>query len=125
MHGYVAGRRRADLEHCHASSLFLIFASALQSGYIGSEHRSVVISGGKQDCGHSTAALARNRRGADETATEATSSEDDEQDDAAARRTKTFRDANASLTVWYPSELLQRTSETVPDVHSVKCFVTL
>jgi len=74
-----------------------------------------------QDCRQPVSAPARSKRGVDdddddETNEAMTSTTDDDDDDddeedeeeEAGQWTKTIRDANASLTVWYPSELIHR-----------------
>jgi len=53
-----------------------------------------------QDCRRSRAALTRKKRGTDKQNESALTKSDDKP------QTKTFRDANATLTVWYPNELL-------------------
>jgi len=55
-----------------------------------------------QDCRRSAMALTRNKRDVGVTNEPSLTTSDDE------LHTKIFRDANSSLTVWYPSELLDR-----------------
>jgi len=64
-------------------------------------------SGGMQECRQSTAALTRKKRGVDETINDdQTPSTSDNK--LQTNLTKVFRDANSTLTVWYPNELLDR-----------------
>ena len=66
----------------------------------------VVTSGRMQECRRSTEALTRKKRGVDEKneQTPTTASDNEPQ----TNLTKVIRDANSTLTVWYPSELLDR-----------------
>jgi len=72
-----------------------------------------MMSGRLQDCHQPVAtALTRHRRGADQTDEATLTTSDDK------RRTTTFRDTNATLTVWYPSELLDRNYRLSEILHS-------